>query len=66
MEETVMNARILSGIAMAMILTAATPGGGLVTWSNLEGAGAGAAFLALAFMLFYGTQQRSKADKATQ
>ena len=56
---------IRAAILVAGLLIA-TPGGGLVPWSNLQGAGAGAAFFGLALLMFYATRQQSKADSAAQ
>jgi len=56
---------IRAAILVAGLLIA-TPGGGLVPWSNLQGALAGAAFFGLALMMFYATRQQTDADSAAQ
>ena len=58
MQWPIRGAILLAGILIA------TPGGGLLPWSNMQGVGAGAAFFALALMLFYGSGRKSGADSS--
>jgi TRAP-type uncharacterized transport system fused permease subunit len=58
MQWPIRGAILLAGLLIA------TPGGGLLPWSNMQGAGAGAAFFALALMLFYGSGRKPGADSA--